>query len=175
MLKPGESRPATGVTARLKYYADRRRAHAAVAVAAVLVVTAVAVVLAAAVSPSKARPSGPLSRAEVMGAVRQFAAAYSERNARALALVLAPDAERVTPTAVQHGRAAVLAEYEAQFRSEPVRAYELADTNVVAGPVGRVSGRYTVVMRGRAAIAGTVAFGVQRVDGRAEIGLIATQ
>ena len=47
---------------------------------------------------------------------------------------------------------------------------------MVPGPVGRVAGRYTVLMRGRAAaITGTVAFGVERVDGRPEIGLIAPQ
>jgi hypothetical protein len=141
----------------------------------VLVAIGVAVALASALSSSKATPSGPLTKAEVMGAVRQFAAAYSERNVRALTRVLASDAERVTPTSVQHGRAAVLVAYKAEFRSEPVRAYELADTSVVGGPVGRVSGRYTVLLRGGAAITGTVAFGVQRVDGRAEIGLIATQ
>jgi len=110
-----------------------------------------------------------------MGAVRQFESAYSDRDSGELARVLAPNAVRVSPTAVQRGRAAVLAEYERQFRAEPVRAYELSDAIVVAGPVGRVSGRYTVLLRGRAAITGTVAFGVERVGGRAEIGLIATQ
>jgi hypothetical protein len=146
-----------------------------VAVVAVLVAIGVAVALASALSPSEPKPSGPLTKAEVIGAVRQFASAYSDRDARALARVLAPSAVRVSPTAVQRGSAAVLAEYERQFRAEPVRAYELSDATVVAGPVGRVSGRYTVLLRGRAAITGTVAFGVQRVGGRAEIGLIATQ
>ncbi len=175
-VMPGAARPATGVTARLHYYADRRRARLVLAVVALLVVIGAAAALAAALSPSKATPSGPLSSAEVMGAVRQFASAYSDRNARALARVLAPNAERVSPTAVQHGRMAVVAEYELQFRAEPIRAYELSETTVVPGPVGRVSGRYTVLMRGRAAaITGTVAFGVERVDGRPEIGLIATQ
>jgi predicted Ser/Thr protein kinase len=175
-VMPGAARPVTGVTARLHYYADRRRARLLLAVVALLVVIGAAAALAAALSPSKATPSGPLSSAEVMGAVRQFSSAYSDRNARALARVLAPNAERVSPTALQHGREAVVAEYERQFRADPVRAYELSDATVVAGPVGRVSGRYTVLMRGRAAaITGTVAFGVERVDGRPEIGLIATQ
>ncbi len=175
-VMPGAARPATGVTARLHYYADRRRARLVLAVVALLVVIGAAAALAAALSPSKATPSGPLSSAEVIGAVRQFASAYSDRNARALARVLAPNAERVSPTAVQHGRTAVVREYELQFRADPIRAYELSDTTVVPGAVGRVSGRYTVLMRGRAAaITGTVAFGVERVDGRPEIGLIATQ
>jgi predicted Ser/Thr protein kinase len=175
-VMPGAARPPTGVTARLHYYADRRRARLVLGVVALLVVIGAAAALAAALSPSKTTPTGPLSSAEVMGAVRQFASAYSDRNPRALGRILAPNAERVDPMGVQHGRAAVVTEYKRQFRADPIRAYELSDETVVAGPVGRVSGRYTVLMRGgAAAITGTVAFGVERVDGRPEIGLIATQ
>ncbi|HTX46761.1 MAG TPA: protein kinase [Solirubrobacteraceae bacterium] len=174
-VMPGTEREATGVTARLSFHADRRRARVMLGVLAVLVAIAVAGALAAVLSSSKKTATGPLSSAEVMGAVRAFASAYSDRDPRALARALAPDVERVSPTAVEHGRAAVLAEYEQQFGSEPIRAYELADARVLAGPVGRVSGSYTVLLRGRASITGTVAFGVERVGGRAEIGLIATQ
>jgi hypothetical protein len=175
MVQPGSTRPDTGVTARLRFHADRRRARLIAGVVGVLVAIGVAAAVVALASSPKATPTGPLSSAEVMGAVRGFASAYSDKNARALARVLAPGVERVSPTAVEHGHAAVLAEYEAQFKSEPIRAYELSDTSVVAGSVGRVSGRYTVLQRGRAAITGTVAFGVERVDGKPEIGLIATQ
>jgi hypothetical protein len=174
-VMPGTEREVTGVTARLRFYSDRRRGRVMLGVLAVLVAIAVAGALAAVLSSSKKTPTGPLTSAEVMGAVRAFASAYSDRDPRALARALAPDVERVSPTAVEHGRAAVLAEYEQQFGSEPIRAYELADAQILAGPVGRVSGSYTVVLRGRAAITGTVAFGVERVGGRAEIGLIATQ
>jgi Protein kinase domain/Domain of unknown function (DUF4440) len=174
-VMPGSDRQATGVTARLRFYADRRRARVVLGVVAALVAIAVAGVLAAVLSPSKSTPTGPLSSTEVMGAVRAFASAYSDRDPRALARVLAPDAERVSPTMVERGRTAVVAEYRKQFSSEPIRSYELTDAQVVAGPVGRVSGHYTVLLRGRASITGTVAFGVERVDGRAEIGLIATQ
>jgi stage V sporulation protein SpoVS len=172
---PDTEREATGVTARLRFYADRRRGRVMLGVLAVLVAIAVAGALAAVLSSSKKTPTGPLTSAEVMGAVRAFASAYSDRDPRALARALAPDVERVSPTAVEHGRAAVLAEYEQQFGTEPIRAYELADAQILAGPVGRVSGSYTVLLRGRAVITGTVAFGVERVGGRAEIGLIATQ
>jgi hypothetical protein len=174
-VMPDTEREATGVTARLRFYADRRRGRVMLGVLAVLVAIAVAGALAAVLSSSKKTPTGPLTSAEVMGAVRAFASAYSDRDPRALARALAPDVERVSPTAVEHGRAAVLAEYEQQFGTEPIRAYELADAQILAGPVGRVSGSYTVLLRGRAVITGTVAFGVERVGGRAEIGLIATQ
>jgi predicted Ser/Thr protein kinase len=174
-VMPGASRADTGVTARLRFYADRRRARVVAGVVGLLVAIGVVVAVVALASSPKATPTGPLSSAEVLRAVRGFATAYSEKNPRALAGVLAPGVERVSPTAVEHGRVAVLAEYEAQFKAEPIRAYELSDTTIVPGAVGRVSGRYTVLQRGRAAITGTVAFGVERVDGRPEIGLIATQ
>jgi hypothetical protein len=174
-VMPGTNRQATGVTARLRFYADRRRARVMFGVAAVLVAIAIAGVLAAVLSPSKSTPTGPLSSREVTAAVRAFASAYSHRDPRALERALAPDAERVIPTAVEHGRQAVVAQYKQQFSSEPIQEYELSDAHVVAGPVGRVSGHYTVLLRGRPPITGTVAFGVERVDGRAEVGLIATQ
>jgi hypothetical protein len=144
-------------------------------VVGLLVAIGVVVAVVALASSPKAMPTGPLSSAEVMRAVRGFATAYGEKNPRALAGVLAPGVERVSPTAVEHGRVAVLVEYKAQFKAEPIRAYELSDTSIVPGSVGRVSGRYTVLQRGRAAITGTVAFGIERVDGQPEIGLIATQ
>jgi hypothetical protein len=172
---PGAARADTGVTARLRFYADRRRARVAAAVVGLLLAIGVVAAVVALASSPKATPTGPLTRAEMMSAVRGFASAYSDKNPRALARVLAPAVERVSPTAVEHGREAVLAEYKAQFKAEPIRAYELSDTSIVTGSVGRVSGRYTVLQRGRAAITGTVAFGVERVDGKPEIGLIATQ
>jgi serine/threonine-protein kinase len=174
-VKPGSARHDTGVTARLRFYADRRRARVVAGVVGVLVAIGVVVAVVALASSPKPAPTGPLSSAEVMRAVRGFATAYSDKSASALARVLAPGVERVSPTAVEHGREAVLAEYKAQFKAEPIRAYELSDTSIVPGSVGRVSGRYTVLQRGRTAITGTVAFGVERVDGRPEIGLIATQ
>jgi serine/threonine-protein kinase len=173
-VMPGATRADTGVTARLRFYADRRRARVAAAVVGLLLAIGVVAVVALASSPKKT-PTGPLTRAEMLIAVRGFASAYSDQNPRALARLLAPGVERVSPTAVERGRHAVVAEYEAQFKAEPIRAYELSDTTVVTGSVGRVSGRYTVLQRGRAAITGTVAFGIQRVDGKPEIGLIATQ
>jgi len=174
-VMPGVDRQPTGVTARLSFHADRRRTRVVLGGLAVLAAIVVAVVLAAVLSASKSTPTGPLSSSQVMGAVRAFASAYSDRDPRALARVLAPDAERVSPTQVEHGRSAVVAEYEQQFKTEPVQAYELSDAHTVGGPVGRVSGSYTVLLKGRPPITGTVAFGVERVDGRAEIGLIATQ
>ena len=75
----------------------------------------------------------------------------------------------------EHGRAAVLAEYQRQFKADPIRAYLLQDPVVTAGNVGRVAARYTVLLRGNATITGIVVFGVERLGGRVVIGLIVTQ
>jgi len=168
--------PPTSPTARLRFYADRRGLRIAPASLAIVVVLAGAAAIAIVLNSGTSTPTGPLTRADVLGAVRQFASAYSQRDGRALARVLAPGVERVSPTAVERGRDAVLAEYASQFKSEPIRAYELQNPAVVTGTVGRVAGRYTVLLRGRTEIQGTVAFGVERGEGgRPVIALIATQ
>jgi predicted Ser/Thr protein kinase len=171
----GPSAPPTSPTARLRFYADRRRRRVAVISLAVAMAIVIGVVTAALVAERTTTPDGPLSSSEVIGAARQFASAYGDRDAAALGRVLAAGVVRVSPTAAERGRAAVLSEYKSQFKSEPIRAYELQDPVVTPGRVGRVSGRYTVRLRGHASITGTVAFGVERVAGRPVIGLIATQ
>jgi hypothetical protein len=120
-------------------------------------------------------PSGPLSAAEVTGAARAFASAYGSRDPRAMAAVLAPDVSRISTTVSEHGRSAVLAEYEHQFRTDPIRGYELQHPVLTGGPVGRLAAHYTVLLRGRGTIDGDVVFGVERIDGRPAIGLIVTQ
>jgi serine/threonine-protein kinase len=173
---PTLTKPPTAPTARLRLYADRRRARAILGMLAALVAIAAAAVVAAVLSSSRSSvPTGPLTRAEVIGAARRFASAYAARDARALTRLLAPNVTRISSTAVQRGRGAVVAEYERQFRADPIRAYELSDPVVTRGQVGRVSASYTVRLRGTATIAGTVAFGVERLKGRVVIGLIATQ
>ncbi len=168
--------PKTEATARLRFYADRGRAHRGlIAFAALLLAPIVAVAAALLLTPAKKVPTGPLSRADVLSAAHGFASAYGSRNPRALVALLAPNVIRVTTTATEHGRAAVLAEYEHQFKANPIRAYELQDPVVRAGDVGRVAARYTVRLSGGGTITGTVVFGVERLDGRPAIGLIATQ
>jgi serine/threonine-protein kinase len=168
--------PHTDATARLRFYADRSRARRALAgFAALLLAPAVAVTAALLVAPTKQVPTGPLSRAEAMSATHAFASAYGARDARALVAVLAPDVTRVSTNATEHGRAAVLTEYEQQFKANAIRAYEIRNPVVTAGNVARVAARYTVLLRGGGTITGTVVFGVERLDGRPVIGLIATQ
>jgi hypothetical protein len=168
--------PKTAATARLRFYADRRRARRAVAgFVALILAPVLAVAVALLLAPAKKVPTGPLSRPEVLNVARGFAAAYGSRNPRALVALLAPDVTRVSTATTQRGRAAVLAEYVQQFKSNPIRAYELQSPVVTAGNVGRVAARYTVVLGGGGTITGTVVFGVERLGGRPLIGLIATQ
>lgn len=168
--------PPTGATARLRFYADRRRARIFVATAAALVVVIVIAVVAVLLrEPTHATPTGPLTSSQVLGAAQRFASAYGARDAAALGRVLAPDVTRVANSVQEHGRQAVLADYEQQFRVNPIRAYELQDPAVTAGNVGRVAAHYTVLLRDHGTITGTVVFGVERLGGRPMIGLIATQ
>jgi predicted Ser/Thr protein kinase len=171
---PGPPPPTTPTT-RLKFYADRRRVRVILGVLAALLVVAGAILATTALNSGRAVPTGPLTTADVVGAARGFASAYGARDGAALGLVLAADVTRISPTASEQGRAAVLAEYERQFRSDPIRAYELGDTVATPGVVGRLAARYTVLLRGRGTITGNVVFGVKRVDGRVVIGLIATR
>ncbi len=168
--------PKTDATTRLRFYADRRRARRAlVGFGALILAPVVAVAAALLLAPAKKVPTGPLSRSEVLTVARGFASAYSSRNPGALVALLAPNVTRISTTATQHGRAAVLAEYEQQFNANTIRAYELQDPVVSAGNVGRVAAHYTVLLSGGGTITGAVVFGVERLGGRPQIGLIATQ
>jgi hypothetical protein len=118
-------------------------------------------------------PNGPLSRSEVAGAARGFARAYGDRDADALAALLASDVQRVSPAGVERGRAAVLAEYRRQFERAGISGYRLQGLSVSAGWAGRAWARYVVTRRGGGDFGGTVVFGVKRVHGSPRIGLIA--
>jgi serine/threonine-protein kinase len=175
VLSPRPAPGATGATARLRFYADRHRGRVILGAVAVLVALAAVIVAAAELGSRRAATTGPLSTAEVIGAARGFASAYGARDSRALGRVLAAGVTRFSGLAVEHGRAAVLAEYQRQFKSDPIRAYLLQDPVVTPGNVGRVAARYTILLTGHATITGTVVFGVERLGGRVVIGLIATQ
>jgi hypothetical protein len=136
---------------------------------------AVALVVAVVLLSSGGQASGPLSASEVAGAANSFARAYAHEDAGALARLLAPDVARVSPTGVERGRAAVLAEYRRQFSQGGIEGYRLTRVSITPGWVGRLSASYTVPRAGGRAFGGTVVFGVRRLNGRAVIGLIATQ
>jgi hypothetical protein len=135
----------------------------------------VALVVAVVLLSSGGQATGPLSASEVAAAADSFARAYAHEDAGALARLLAPDVARVSPTGVERGRAAVLAEYRRQFSQGGIEGYRLSRVSITPGWVGRLSASYTVPRAGGRAFAGTVVFGVRRLNGRAVIGLIATQ
>ena len=86
------------------------------------------------------RRAGPLTGAEINATVHDFASDYSKHDVRSLSRLLASDVSRVDPLSSQHGRAAVLHEYESQFTTRPVpTSYVLSDLKVSAG-LGRARG-----------------------------------
>ena len=119
--------------------------------------------------------SGPLSDAEVRGAIQRFARAYGSESVPAMRRVLAPNVKRIIPGDSQVGRAAVLAEYRRQFAASDVRAYRLSDLEVRGGDAGRATGSYSVTRGGRSPITGDIVFGVVRRSGTPRIALIAAE
>ncbi len=152
----------------------RRRLIAALA-AGGLAALIIVVILIANSGGGSATPTGPLSSSEITGVVQRFATDYGHRDIRALTAVLAPGVTRVAPTVTQHGRLSVLREYQQQLTSKPLpQSYVLKNLHVQPGWAGRASGDYTLTLAGGGKLSGHVTFGVERVDGRAQIGLIAT-
>jgi hypothetical protein len=142
----------------------------------VALVVLVAVVAAAVLAVTGGgRRTGPLSAGEVRDAAQGFARAYADEDGRALRRLLTPGARRVSPTDVQDGRAAVVAEYQRQFAADVIEDYELAGLTATGGEVGRATAVYTVTRRGRPDLTGRLVLGVVRRDGRALIDLVATE
>jgi serine/threonine protein kinase len=150
----------------------RALAAAAVAAAGLLIAGAVAAI---ALTSGTTSVPGPVTRSELTGVVRSFAAAYGRRDAGALASVLAPNVTRVSPGAAERGRAAVLAEYRAELADGSIIGYQVSGLGEQPGWLARAAGQYTVVRSGRADLTGSVTFGVERLNGRARIILIATE
>jgi Protein kinase domain/SnoaL-like domain len=175
---PADERPSgtggdRGVTARLMR-ASRRPTSAVMLAAGTLLVVGVAIAALLGVgSLGSGDDSGALTEADVRGAVEAFATAYTREDADALSTLLTRDVSRVTPSDSQRGRGSVVREYRRQFASNPTDRYVLKDVSVRPGAIGRASGRYVVSRVGRGPITGRVAFGVQREQGRARVGLIA--
>jgi predicted Ser/Thr protein kinase len=165
---PVHDRPLSRPT---KFVSRRRQRSIALAAGLLTVAGATGVVLAARTTT----PNGPLSATEVANTARAFATAYGHRDAGAMSRLVAADVSRISATATEHGRLAVVAEYRRQFASNPIRVYELQGLVVTPGWVGRAAARYTVRLAGHGTIDGTVVFGVERVNGHVVIGLITTQ
>jgi serine/threonine-protein kinase len=120
--------------------------------------------------------TGPLSTTEVLTTAQSFADAYTNESATQMRRVLTPDVERWPASdATQKGRPAVVAEYQRQFQADKIKKYALQDMIVTGGRGGRAEGRYTVTREGAAPITGKITFLMVRRDGKAQIGLIATE
>jgi serine/threonine-protein kinase len=172
----GGPAPVTDRTTRLRFFEhSRRRTRTLAAIALLTLAVTAAVVAVAVLAANTSKPAGPLSAAEVTDAARAFASAYGSRDRAAMSRALAPGATRISTSVTERGRNAVLAEYERQFRGDPIRGYELEHPVIRTGAVGRLAARYTVLLGGKGTIKGTVVFGVERVGGRPVIGLIVTQ
>ena len=153
----------------------RRRIALKVALGIGAIAAAVAAAGAVLLSDSKARSPGPLTTGEVAGVVRAFASAYGHRDPQALGALLAPNVERVSPGAMQRGSGAVLADYQDQLTDRTIDAYRVEGLRIYPGWVGRGSAEYLVLRAGQLPVSGHVVFGIERVGGRALIGLITTQ
>ena len=119
--------------------------------------------------------AGPLTQSDVAGVVNSFATDYGRHDLPALGQLLAPGVVRMSTAATERGRDAVLAEYRDQLADRSITGYRVGALKVQAGWVGRASAQYAVLRGGQVAATGSVTFGVERVGGRPEIGLIATQ
>jgi serine/threonine-protein kinase len=171
-----ESPTAVAPTVRTERRHHRLSWRRAAGVAGLLGLALAAAVAVTLLSSHKPRSVGPLSRAQVSRVVHGFAGAYGRRDVAAIGRLLAPAVVRVSISASEHGRAAVLSDYREQLRSNPVPiAYELSHLRVAPGWVARATADYTLRLRGGASVRGSVVFGVQRVGGRPRIGLIATR
>lgn len=180
----GSLQPVTAVapTARIEPGPPRSRARRlpwrrVAAISALLAAVAAAAIIVVALLPSSSpRPLGPLTSSQAAQPIQAFARAYGRRDAAAIARLLTPAVVRVSASATEHGRAAVLGAYRQQFRTSPVPvAYELSHLHVAPGWIARATADYTLRLRGGGSVRGHVVFGVQRVGGRPAIGLIATR
>ncbi len=169
--RPPAAAPAVPVTRRP---GARRRALAVLTAFSVVGLAAVGTLAIVGAGGANPPPTvEPLTDGEVRTAVARFADAYAHENARALGRLLTADVTRVLPAGVQHGRADVVAEYAAQFRTSAVVAYDVADLDVQAGDGGRAAGRYTVRLRRAKPFGGGFVLGVVKERGKVRIRLIA--
>jgi serine/threonine-protein kinase len=163
-----------GATARLTRAGRRRRSRLAIGAGAGLTAAALAAAFVVLDPLGTDDASGPVTTSEVRSAVDAFADAYAHEDGAALREALTRDVARYSPGDEQRGRPAVIREYRRQFDANDIEDYELIGLSVRGGRVGRASGRYVVSMSGADSIRGRVVLGVERDDGRARVGLIAT-
>jgi protein kinase-like protein len=165
--------PAAEPVVRHRARSRRRGVLASLLLAAALAAAAIIVALVTA-RASRAR-TGPVGAGEVRSVAQAFARAYAREDEGALRRTLTPGVTRVSPTGVQRGRGAVVAEYVRQFKGYKTKGYTLRDLRAGGGDAGRASAGYTVTLAGRPAITGHLVLAVVRDDGAARIRLIAAE
>jgi serine/threonine-protein kinase len=155
-----------------RYRTRTRRAWIAAPVA--LAAAALAYV---AVAPrgGSAAPGDPVSASQVSRLAYAFADAYKNEDGARLSRLLTSDAQRVTPTDRQRGRANVVGEYRRQFAANVTTGFRLQDVKAQGGGTGRATARYTATYQGSAASTGTMTWIVINDRGRPRIMLIKTQ
>jgi ketosteroid isomerase-like protein len=157
-----------------RYRARRRRVWAW---ACALVAAAAAAIAFVALAPgADAPPPGePVSSAEVKRLASSFAAAYAKEDEARLERLLTSDAQRVTPSDRQKGRAAVVGEYRRQFSGNRTTGFQLEGLEADGGRTGRATAHYTATYAGATSASGTMTWIVIRDRGRPRIILIKTQ
>jgi len=97
-----------------------------------------------------------------------FADAYAEEDAARISRLLTSDAQRVSPTDRQDGKAAVLAAYRAQFAAAQIKNFDLSELQASGGAAGRATAHYKT-----GATTGTMTWNVIRDHGKPRIAQIA--
>ena len=134
-----------------------------------------AAALAIAVVPGGAGtppPGDPVSASEVRRLANSFASAYAAEDERRISRLLTSDAQRMSPTDGQSGRAAVVAAYRGQFARNQTTGFSISGLEAESGPSGRATARYRASYKGKSDTTGTMIWIVIRERGRPRITLI---
>ena len=117
-------------------------------------------------------PGDPVSASEVRRLANSFASAYAAEDERRISRLLTSDAQRMSPTDGQSGRAAVVAAYHGQFARNQTTGFTISGLEAEGGPSGRATARYRASYKGKSDTTGTMIWIVIRERGRPRITLI---
>ena len=87
-------------------------------------------------------PGAPCPRPRSSGSRTRSRPPTRTRTRRGISRLLTSDAQRVSPTNRQSGRAAVVAAYRSQFAGNRTTGFELTDLEAEGGAAGRATARY---------------------------------
>jgi ketosteroid isomerase-like protein len=154
-----------------RYRAGSRRSWALLAAVGAFAVCAVALstFVGGGTTPP---PGGSVSADDVARLARSFARAYATEDATRMARLLTSDAQRVTPSDRERGRADVVASYQGQFARNETTGFTLSGLDASGGPAARATARYRATYRGAPPSTGTIAFDAILERGHPRIELI---